>query len=259
MNKICVVGSKLKEFSNNKSVFTTKEFINLLQLESNMLDGINQYNVHLGQGLDDKARAYIFNKIIEEELQNRFVFSGIDQHTKRATGQMTHKAKQSNTLISVPEKISDGNYKSYLMIDENCAEFSDHLTGQHIQAMVLVEAARQMVNAVVEEHMLDADKKEKVGFVLNTFNSEFHHYVFPFEVILTYKVKKIRKMPTGDLMATAVISVIQNDHVCMQAELKHSVIDKNFLNDKESEMAVKSLMKMKDTKKITNTLVLVAA
>jgi hypothetical protein len=245
-NNICVVGNKLKSFSNNKSVFTLDEFMCLLKLESKICDGKNYYNVHVGQGLNDDCLATIFSTVKKEHLNTRFIFSGVTEKTQRASLEATHKHDSKNIMISKPLKLEERFFESYLMLDENCAEMSDHITGQHIQGMVMIEAARQMINSFTEDYLLEAEQKKNASYVLKGVNTKFHQYIFPLELKMVCELTKFRRVPNGDFNAIAKISALQHGELAMEIELDYSVINKKYIEDKENNLALNSLRKIFD-------------
>ncbi len=242
-NKICIVGNKLQAFSNNKNVFTVGEFLLLVNLELKIANGQNCYQVHVGQGLSDSCLNKVFASIKQHGLSQRFAFSGITEQTKRASCELTHKQDAKNIMISEPEKITDATFSCYLMLDENCAEMSDHLTGQHIQGMVLVESARQLINALTEKYFLSDKKYGEASYVLNTIDTKFLQYVFPLEVKFICEIEKIRRIPSGDFTAQTKINVYQNGELTMEVGLGFSVMSHQFMSEKESLMATNSLRK----------------
>lgn len=244
VNKICVVGNKLERFADNHNVFTAKQFLELLSLERKMLNGVNRYEVHIGQGLNNNMLKKISQQASFLQLKERLVFKGILDGATRAENNLTHKQKAKNTLISSPEQVEENFFRAYLMLDEGCADMSDHLTGQHIQGMVLVEAARQMVNAVSEKFLVEGARKGKVGFVLNTMDSTFYHYAFPLEIAVSCQLINIRRVKNGFFSATAEIVFCQYEKKIMSIKLNYSVTCKKFLHEKESSLANDSLDKV---------------
>src|SRR3546814_8567164 len=71
----------------------------------------------------------------------------------------------------------------------------DHLTGQHIQGMVLTEACRQMFLAVTEKYFLQDYRAKKRYFVIDTMTMRYNAFAFPLPAQITYKVlsKNVQK------------------------------------------------------------------
>ncbi|MDP1217553.1 AfsA-related hotdog domain-containing protein, partial [Klebsiella pneumoniae] len=65
-----------------------------------------------------------------------------------------HKRKKANILITSPEKRDEDNYCARLILQDASELLCDHQTGQHIQGMVLIEAARQTIIATSEKFLL---------------------------------------------------------------------------------------------------------
>lgn len=235
--KIVIIGNRLTEFANNENILTYEQFNYLLKIESKLSESQNKYKIHLGQGLSDLQIESICNQIQKKELKNRFKFFEGFHNISRASRLLTHKHKIENSMISEPEKISELEFKSYLMLDDSCAEMSDHLTGQHIQGMVLIEASRQMINSISEKYLITKNITKKKGFVLNFLNSEFYEYVFPLDVELIFRLEKIRNGLDGNFKAEASVQIIQNNKPMMTVEIGFSVMEKTTLINIESQMA----------------------
>lgn len=238
---LTIIGNRLTAFAKNQHIMTYDGFCYLLTVESQLFNSKNRYLVRMGQGLSDDQLISIQDKINRLDLSHRVVISLIVDNLNRASDKLSHKRHVKNTMISTPTKLADSSYKSYLMLDENCAEMSDHITGQHIQGMVLLEAARQMVNAVSEEYLIAKNTSSSKGFVLNKLCSSFHSYVFPLEVELHLSLSKIRHGLNGDFNAVASIVIQQQQQMKMTIDLDFSVLDKASLSLIEDSMALAAL------------------
>src|SRR5439155_12080056 len=118
---------------------------------------------------------------------------------QRASGKLSHKHLPSNTLISHPYESDIADvYEASLLVDDACADMSDHVTGQHLQGMIFIEAARQMFLAVSECYHLRDQSDKTFYFVINSFNVSFHAFAFPVRTQIRYHVlrKEIRKQGT---------------------------------------------------------------
>lgn len=234
---IFIIGNRLHTFANNRNIFTYNQFSWLWTIESKLHQSLNTYSIHIGQGLNDQQILEIQKKIQNPCISGRFSLTGYLSRVHRAANALTHKIQSRNSMISDPERFSDSFFKSYLLLDESCAEMSDHITGQHIQGMVLIEACRQMINSVSEKYLIPLGNSSRKGFVLNALNTNFLEYVFPLEVELLFNLESVRHGLGGNFKAKAIIEIRQNDQISMKAEATFSVMDKSTLINIESQMA----------------------
>lgn len=137
-----VVGDVYEVFTYHQKVLLFREVIDHIW---NGKDYKNKTFI-LGQGL-----SYFERKKLESLSKKRKIRNIVNQGLKLASNPVTHKHKTSNIMISDPQKIAKDRFNAHLMVDAQCAEMSDHITGRHIQGMVLIEAARQMMLACAEK------------------------------------------------------------------------------------------------------------
>jgi hypothetical protein len=104
----------------------------------------------------------------------------------RADRWLTHKHDLKNVMIGRPERLPDGRFVVDLVVDERNEMLEDHLTGQHIPAIALTEAARQTWTAVTTANYLEG--KDDVRFLVSSVASSFHRYVFPLPATLCYEL-----------------------------------------------------------------------
>ena len=173
----------------------------------------------LGQGISEDQSA-----IFEEKL------SYFDEH-ERCPGHLTHKVKYQNTLISDPKKIDEDYYRSLLMIDEDCAELSDHVTGKHIQFMVLIEAARQMVNAVTEKYYSDRSKI----FLAKNIGVQFSNFVYPFKTEMNYKVLDKKIKIGGNREMSVEIEFVQWGKSVSKFNMTFTILSRDFVTELENK------------------------
>lgn len=238
---ICVVGNRFSVFSENENVYTLDAFWELTQKYINEPHNKMSYQVALGQGLGDKAIQKLVDFFDSQENNNRFQCDSSLLLIRKASSWMTHKYRQENILISAPHKVSESFYESYLMSDDQCAEMQDHMTGEHLQAMLLIEAARQMMTATAESHWLIDEFRGTKNFVLDSFSSEFMQYLFPLDVTLQLSVTSFRKGLNGNFKANVCIDFIQIDQVMMRCHGVFSAMEKNSLTQLEKSLAIKCL------------------
>jgi len=217
-NSIILIGNHIKKQIHNEKIVGIDDYLSFS-------DHNKERIAALGQGLSTEQ----INSVID------MVVRKTDQSFQKATRDLTHKSHEKNIMISDPLKFDETSYYCDLLIDDASSEMSDHLTGQHIQAMVLLEAARQMNIAVAEKYLIPSNLKGSVNFVLHQIKTCFYHYVYPLPALIEYHIDKFRLMPTGQFRSSVTIIFFQNEKKCLQVKLNYSVTDKIFLEDQECE------------------------
>ncbi|CDG18386.1 AfsA-related hotdog domain-containing protein [Xenorhabdus doucetiae] len=233
MADIVVVGDRFAEFSENDNVFTFTQALKFLSSAKCE----NDYQVIFGQGLSKENIEEFKNSLCHGDT--RKTLPPHQTHLLKETTRNTHKHKAENILISETIKIGESSYQCHLLIDDDCAEMADHITGQHIQGMVLLEACRQMVNSVSERFLIKTGSEK--SFVLHSMNSEFKEYLFPIASSMEMTIRHFRRGLKGDFTTECIIAVIQNSTVCLCVTVKFSAIDKGYLSLIERQMAAESL------------------
>lgn len=232
---IFVVGDKLKNLSIHSSVYTISSLKKLIKSNEYCMS-LEKYIVHFGQGLSELQVKEIL-KIVEcHGMSDRIIFKDSRLNTK-SNSRLTHKCLSKNIMISEPIKINDEIYHCDLMLEDDCDEMNDHVTGVHIQGSVIIEAARQMVLAVSEKYFIPNTCKQKLNFVTHKIDTTFHQYVFPIPVVMKYRVSEIKMNRNNNFSSSVHISFIQNDAVTAEIFFKFSVLDAQYLSEKENFLA----------------------
>jgi hypothetical protein len=194
----------------------------------------------IGQGVRSELFNVLKSKIKERNLDEFIQFKNEQLLYQREDKNIVHKQKTENVMITkpIPWGGAKNTYKSSLILDDRCAEMSDHVTGQHLQGMILAEAARQMMTAVSERYLLEEDEKCNSYFTLNKLSPEFKSFAFPLEVDIYYCEKQMDKVPKRCLKSTALVSFVQGKKVICEVEICFSVFNKDFMNHMEQMAAL---------------------
>lgn len=237
---VYIIGDKFKDFANLTSLITISEFKDLLSLPSTMIPKNTSYLIAQGVSISDLNQVLDLMEL--RGLKKLLPIVNAEQIIKsKESSNLVHKHKPENIMITKPNMIGGDTFTSFLCIDENCAEMSDHVTGKHIQGMVLIEAARQMMLSVTETYFLSENEKNNSYFVLNYVNTTLNQFTFPLDIGLHYYVNQSERSSKGILKSTVTISIIQNEKKAGSVEISFSVYDKGFISEKESQMASKVL------------------
>ncbi|MFZ2315069.1 MAG: AfsA-related hotdog domain-containing protein [Gammaproteobacteria bacterium] len=229
-----IVGDKFESFAHHKCVFTFSKFIKFI---CNDKSKFNCDFVMLGQGLNEEEK-----NILKSLAVNAGVTCIQESFSPLASSNISHKCKIENIMISDPSCAESNDlYKSHLYLNDDCAEMSDHVTGQHIQGMVFTEAARQMMLAVAEKYILNENDKENSYCALLKVNSQFYQFGFPIATEILHKVNELECNKTGRYKAKTTTEFIQNGKVIAMVDIDYIFNDKNILSKKEVDMAESAL------------------
>lgn len=192
---INVVGEKFRDFSYFPGVITCSELINEW---SNNNETFSRQFV-FGQGVTEADLNSV--KAIVRNSNSRCIEIE-EKITDRADRCLVHKHKPKNVLITTPEKINENEFKSSLIIDEDCELLDDHIAGLHVQGLVFVEAARQMHMAVTEMYDLTEYYRGRICYALDKIEVQYHTFLFPMCVNIKLTIIEKKWDETNETMLT---------------------------------------------------------
>lgn len=184
-----VVGDRFINFTIGKNIITVSQLRGLLTISSMMIFQNSQMAFSPGQGLSDADISDILTLAKQSCHSQNFDFSALERRARRAPASQSHKHQVENTLISQPQRRSDHDYRLELLIDDKCELMRDHQTGQHLQGMLLLEAARQSFLAVSEAFFLPQDGP-KFYFVIHEMTARYAHFAFPLDAQILYRIRE---------------------------------------------------------------------
>src|SRR3990167_28317 len=230
-NKYLIIGNGFSAVSNHMKILTYSELLTNIHNRK-----IFNACLHVEQGVSEKQVSWLKQLLKKYHMNNEISVVSYFDKFQRCPGALNHKVFNYNTLISTPKKINQSHYYSVLMIDDRCAEMSDHTSGQHIQMMVLIEAARQMVLAVTEKFFIDSSMRSKLSFVANSIESTFSQFIFPFSTEMHCYILKQRILQGNNITNFLKIEFMQNKTFCAEIRMNSSALTKDFLKNKENAM-----------------------
>ena len=136
---------------------------------------------------------------------------------------ITHKYKEKNCLISKPVQISENTYEASLILDDESELLSDHITGLHLQGMILIEACRQMFISVAMDYFSkNFFSNERYG-AINSMDSQFESYTFPIPALIRYTRTALENNTERDNVSfSGKIEIIQAGRRYFQMSMKHT-------------------------------------
>ncbi|VFR19821.1 hypothetical protein AMB3_3636 [plant metagenome] len=231
-----------KQFSEHPNLLPYEELLSiLLRSDDAPVPEIAGRKLIAGQGLDDMQVSHAWYIGVSRGLIQEFSHWRAARKVRYADRSLCHKQRPENILISAPEKNADDSYTSELLLHERNELMLDHLTGQHIQGMVLAEACRQMFLAVTEHYFLDDCPSSKRYFVINLMNVRYQSFAFPLPTQIHYRVIE-RKQPKPDrIFIHADMDVHQSGQPVAGMEVQFTVFDDGYLSKRESKLAAQAV------------------
>lgn len=212
--------------------------ISVAELKRNLpqyMSEIGKKRFIAGQGIDRTSDINIV----------RLFASDFPHENEIAGPAFSHKHKSENALITLPRAAGPSQYISQMVIDRNCAEVSDHTTGSHIQGMVLTEAARQMILAVLESHLFEQHRRGTFYVVLDKLDAQFTRFAFPLPTSIRCTVDRHDVDKRGNVICTFSLAAEQSLEIVATFGLSVRCYEKSFMRKLEvaqAEAAVNQLV-----------------
>jgi hypothetical protein len=231
-----VVGDKFAQFAVGKDVITLSQLCGLLGLPAGMMPSTQRVVLMPGQGLGDDDIEMVLTQAGRSAHADRFDLTVWRQAPKRAHGDRSHKRDARNTLISEPRRLEEDVFELDLLVDEDCELMSDHQTGQHLQGMLLLEAARQSFLAVTEAFFLPQDGT-KFYFVINEMSVTYNAFAFPLDARIRYLIREMDIASPHRQRFVADIVVVQCGVTAASFRTSFTVFEDGRIASKEGVLA----------------------
>lgn len=225
---ITVVGNKFESFARNAGVMRLEQLEHALQTRSAELDDAS---FELGQGVSEEAVRRLVQLAEQAGHRDALAFSPI---TKCGFSHV-HKTAQQNSMLSLPRRVDLSSFEADVWIDDSSELFQDHLSGQHLPGMALIEAARQMILAVTEEFYAQAGAQR--AFVWSNINIAYTGYAFPVKTLLSYHVTEIDASQRSRTRYSARMTFWQGSASPCTATSDYEVYEERIIRKLEQRLA----------------------
>jgi len=217
-DRLVVVGDRFEEFLANPGTIAASRL---------RADELGERELVAGQGLSGRLLA---------ELAKHW---DVPVPARR---ELTHKRSAENVLIGEPSPV-DGVWTAPLVLDERNEVLADHITGQHVPAVALIEAARQMWTAVTElRYPPDGPSR----FVIEQLRSRFDTFVFPLPATVRYRLIAHEQGPVGQRFH-ASLAISQRGVVAAEFDVNYRVIAGKLSAKQEAMAARQALTEVRST------------
>ncbi|MDQ8701130.1 AfsA-related hotdog domain-containing protein [Streptomyces sp. LHD-70] len=195
--------------------------------------------VRAGQGVGHFEWQLICDRVEVHGLQHQVQL--VRQHTELTTRAECHKRSEPNALIADLHRVDDQLFRASLRLHNDNELLLDHQTGQHVQGMVAVEAARQMFLAVTERFFAAAYTGRRYYYVIESMNTDFENFLFPLDAQIEYRVLTSELSDPARLSFAVEVSLLQAGRRASASRITFSAFDDSLLKPKEHRRAAQAV------------------
>lgn len=228
-----VVSDKFEKFAENQGVMTFSHFRSLLRSGC-----VDTQVVVIGQGINSDLVEQLKQDVRDYDYGSSVHF--VTPSKRKLNSLIVHKSREENVAISLPEKSGKNQYSASLTVDECCDEMRDHVTGQHVQGTLLIEAARQMMMASVELDTFSPENRGAYSYILNRLEVSYFRYLFPVDATIKCRIADLTIDDKGSLATELFVEIFQHDERVCSVACHATGMPKHKLEILESRSAKKS-------------------
>lgn len=236
---LLVVGDKFASYARGKDVITVSNLRGLLTLSIPLLSHQGRTVLVPGQGLNENTVKQLLEEAGQSPNISHFDFSLWHDMPQRASISLTHKHRPENVLVSTPVRMNASQFQMHLMVDEDCELMKDHLSGQHVQGMVLIEAARQAMLAVTEAYLIPENGID-YSFVFEALSVQYSHYTFPLGAVIEANIVECAVDNPKRLHFAAETVVKQCGQTVSEFTMSFAAMERSRISKREGMMATKT-------------------
>ncbi|MFI9269872.1 AfsA-related hotdog domain-containing protein [Kitasatospora sp. NPDC052896] len=231
---VLLVGDRFAGFAVHEGVRTVSDFISELLL-GGYADLPERTVVRAAQGVTLAEWAAVREEAARLGLDGRleFQFAVPDLSPQ---GEV-HKRLTENTLIADLRQEGSARFLATLRVHNDNELLLDHQTGQHVQGMVAVEAARQMFLAVSERFYASSHPERSYYYVIDTMNTSFENFLFPLDATVEFTTTRAELADPSRLSFSAEISVHQAGRRASLTHVEYTAFESALIEPKEHKRA----------------------
>jgi hypothetical protein len=238
MRKLCIVGDRFQGLARHDGISTLSGFTR--SLAGGHLDDLDEQLLLVGgQGLSRYEWDHLAEAVDRRGLSHRIeLHAGTADLVRRGEA---HKHREINILVADLAHVDDRHYRATLRVHNDNELLLDHQTGQHVQGMVAVEAARQMFLAVTERHFASAWRQRHYYYVLNSLATTFENFLFPLAASLELFIEDADVSDPERLAFTIRVELHQDGRRCAVSRISYTAFEAARVEAKESKRAAAAI------------------
>jgi hypothetical protein len=227
---ITVVGDAYSEFAIHTGVLSASSLVRELREEDQVWRG--DECVIVGQGISDSAMGELRRALDERGITD------VIWPAPRASLSLTHKSSSAYVLITDPKRMGERTYEFDCVLGSEVDRLSDHVTGQHVSAMLLMEAARQAIIATVELEYTPP-QGESYSFLVEQYGASFTNYAFPVPTTIRSQLFEVERKDRR-IALTSVTQFYQTGLLVSEMRMSGAIFQRKFLQAVEMRQARKA-------------------
>ncbi|TKD18406.1 hypothetical protein FBT96_09910 [Rhodobacter capsulatus] len=225
-----VVGNRFREFAQATDALLARDALEAFVAGS-------AGDMYLGQGVSEEDAQIVTLLGVASGLRIRREGTG----ERRASREVSHKHRIENRLISHPRPVDADIFEADLLVDDRNEIMSDHVTGCHLQGMLLIEATRQMFIAVGETQYAHLGVPRNGYVVFDRIETRFEQFAFPLPARLRQTVTEATPQRGDRVKFAAQIEIFQPQGRVAVSEVSYTIFDAEVLAPKERKLAQRAV------------------
>ncbi|MFI9161978.1 AfsA-related hotdog domain-containing protein [Kitasatospora aureofaciens] len=233
-----LVGDRFGALAANDGVATAGGFVKDLQAGRYSDSGLHLTLIN-GQGMSSYEWDWVAREITRYGAADRI--SVPELQPSLAFRDEAHKHREQNVLIAGLRQIDALRYQADLRLDNDNELLLDHTTGQHIQGMIIIEAARQMFLAVTERFYASAWPERQYYYVIKSFDTAFENFLFPLDATVDYEILTASIDNPERLSFGVEIAVNQGGSRASLSKVEFTAFESDLISQKEGKRAARTV------------------
>ncbi|MGW5053097.1 AfsA-related hotdog domain-containing protein [Actinokineospora sp. NPDC004072] len=228
-----LVGERFAAFAANPGVATVNRFIG--NIRGGLYDDLpDPVRIGAGQGVDASDWA-----VVAAELGRRGLLDGFHLPAVPVVvaADLVHKRSQENVMLADARRRGPERLAARLCLSDMNELVLDHVTGQHVAGMVLIEAARQLMHLANHELVVEDNAH---SFVLCSLAAAFDGYVFPLGVDLECALTRLETSKPARLDYCAEVLISQGGETRARVRAEYQIVRSRSLSRQEAMLAAKA-------------------
>lgn len=230
---LVVVGDTFGALASIGRVQTVSQFAKALRSGAALPD-----RIVAGQGVSDYELEYL---TAELRAKRAAAVSIEPSAVERVSRGVAHKHRETNVLLADLERVTDDAFEANLRLHADNELLQDHLTGQHVQGIVVIEALRQMFIAVFEAaHGLRMAERQ-FYVVWDRMDITFTTFLFPLPARISCRIVEEDLTDLSRMAFRVDMNITQNGVEAARADVGFGVHDHDKISAIESRRADKAV------------------